>query len=476
VRSSANEHGSLNVLKEGYPMAGVNGFAGRTRSMRFNPSQFLVMGFGAVILLGSILLSLPAASVSGEGVRYVDALFTATSATCVTGLVVVDTATTYSLFGQVVVLLLIQVGGLGFMAMATMMALVLGRRITLRGRLVLQESLNQFTLAGLVRLTRYLFLTTVIVEGIGAFILCLRFSAQFPLGKSAYYGIFHSVSAFCNAGFDLFGTMTGPFTSLTGWQSDPVIVLTIGSLIVTGGLGFPVIIELIGHHRGNRLSLHTRLVLQVTGILLLGAALAILGLEISNPNSLKPLTWTGKLLGAVFQSITPRTAGFNTLDISKLRDGTLFIMITLMFIGASPSSTGGGIKTTTFGALIASVVSTAKGRDDVEMHERRLPHDEVLKAMTIATLAMGLVTGVTLILSVTENARFLEVLFETTSAFGTVGLTMGITPSLSDVGRLLIMATMFMGRVGPLTVVIALAQRKRQPSTVHLAEERILIG
>jgi trk system potassium uptake protein TrkH len=218
------------------------------------------------------------------------------------------------------------------------------------------------------------------------------------------------------------------------------------------------------------------LVLQVTGILLLGGTLAVLGLELSNPHSLKSLTWAGKLLGAIFQSITPRTAGFNTLDIGNLRDGTLFVMIILMFIGASPSSTGGGIKTTTFGVLIASVISTARGRDDVEMHERRLPHDEILKAMTIATLAMGLVTGVTLILSVTENARFLEVLFETASAFGTVGLTMGITPNLSDIGRALIMATMFMGRVGPLTVVIALAQRKRKPSTVHLAEERILIG
>jgi trk system potassium uptake protein TrkH len=457
-------------------MIADNGMAGRTRSARLNPSQFLVMGFGVVILLGSILLSLPAASADGLGVRYIDALFTATSATCVTGLVVVDTATTYSLLGQVVVLALIQVGGLGFMAMATMMALVLGRRITLRGRLFLQESLNQFTMAGLVRLTRYLFLTTVIVEGIGAIILCLRFSAQFPLGQSVYYGIFHSVSAFCNAGFDLFGTVTGPFTSLTRWGSDPVIVLTIGALIVTGGLGFPVIVELAGHHRGNRLSLHTKLVLRVTGILLLAGTLAVLGLELSNPASLKPLTWGGKLLGAVFQGITPRTAGFNTLDIGKLRDGTLFVMIVLMFIGASPSSTGGGIKTTTFGVLLAAIISTARGRSDVEMHERRLPPDDIMKAMTIATLAMGLVTGVTLVLSVTENARFLELLFETTSAFGTVGLTMGITPSLSDIGRIFIMATMFMGRVGPLTVMMALAQRKRQPSTVHLAEERVLIG
>ena len=371
-------------------------------------------------------------------------------------------------------LLLIQVGGLGFMAMATMMALVLEANHP-------PWPASAAGIAQPVHTGGTCAADQVFIPYDGdrrrhrAFILCLRLSAQ-PLGKSIYYGIFHSVSAFCNAGFDLFGTVTGPFTSLTGWQSDPVIVLTVGSLIVTGGLGFPVIIELIGHHRGNRLSLHTRLVLQVTGILLLGAALAIFGLEISNPNSLKPLTWTGKLLGAIFQSITPRTAGFNTLDISKLRDGTLFVMIILMFIGASPSSTGGGIKTTTFGALIASVISTAKGRDDVEMHERRLPHDEILKAMTIATLAMGLVTGVTLILSVTENARFLEVLFETTSAFGTVGLTMGITPGLSDIGRVLIMATMFMGRVGPLTVVIALAQRRRQPSTVHLAEERILIG
>ncbi len=449
---------------------------GRTRRPRLNPSQFLVMGFGLVILLGSILLSLPAASADGSGVRYLDALFTATSATCVTGLVVLDTATTYSLFGQIVVLALIQVGGLGFMTMATMMSLALGRRISLRGRLLLQESLNQFTLAGLVRLTRYLVLTTVIVEGIGAIILGLRFSAEFPLGRSVYYGLFHSVSAFCNAGFDLFGAVSGPFTSLTHWESDPVIVLTIGALIIVGGLGFPVIVELAGHHRGNRLSLHTQLVLRVTGILLLLGTMAILGIELSNPASLEHLAWDEKLLGALFQSVTSRTAGFNTLDIGKLRDGTLFVMVILMFIGASPSSTGGGIKTTTFGALIASVISTVRGRDDVEILQRRLPHDELMKAMTIATLAMSLVTGVTLVLSLTENARFLELLFETTSAFGTVGLTMGITPGLSNIGRVLIIATMFTGRLGPLTVMMALAQRKRQPSTVHLAEERVLIG
>ncbi|MEA4883876.1 MAG: TrkH family potassium uptake protein [Clostridia bacterium] len=453
-----------------------NALADKVRRVKLNPSQALVAGFAAVILLGGILLSMPVASNDGHSLRFLDAIFTATSATCVTGLVVVDTATQYSVFGQVVIMLLIQVGGLGFMALATMIALVLGRRITLRGRLFLQESLNQFSMAGLVRLTQYLLLTTFIVEGVGAVILTIRFSSVMPLAKAAYFGVFHAVSAFCNAGFDLFGIITGPFTSLTSWEADPTVVFTICSLIILGGLGFPVIIELVGHKHGNRFSLHTKLALSVTALLLLVGIGGILVLELTNPGTLKPLRWDGRLLGAIFQSVTPRTAGFNTLDIGQLRHATLFLMVVLMFIGASPSSTGGGIKTTTFGVLLASIASTVRGYDEVELYDRRIPRDLIMKAITIATLALALVSGVTMILSVTEQATFLQVLFETTSAFGTVGLTMGITPDLTDIGRILIIATMFMGRVGPLTVMVALAQRKKAAVNVHLAEEKVLIG
>lgn len=454
----------------------TNGPIGRSRNVKLNPSQYLVAGFAAVILVGACLLTLPVASATGEPLRFLDALFTATSATCVTGLVVVDTASAFSVFGEIVVISLIQVGGLGFMAMATFAALLLGRRITLRGRLVLQESLNQFTLSGLVRLTRYVLFTTMIVEGTGALILTLRFLPAMGGARAIYYGIFHAVSAFCNAGFDLFGTVTGPFSSITSWVSDPVVVMTIGSLIVLGGLGFPVIVELVSHRRGNRLSLHTRLVVEVTAILLIVGTIGVFALELTNPDTLRPLSWQGKILASIFHSITPRTAGFNSLDMGKLRQGTLFLTVLLMFIGASPSSTGGGIKTSTFGVLVASVLATIRGYDEVEVHNRRIANDLISKAIAIASLALTLVVGVTLVLTITERASFLEVLFETVSAFGTVGLTMGITPGLSDIGRVLIIATMFMGRLGPLTVMIALAHRPRAKANVHLAEEKVLIG
>lgn len=457
-------------------MGSRRGFISRFRRAKLSPSQVLVTGFAAVIIIGAILLSLPAASTGGNSIRFIDAIFTATSATCVTGLVVLDTATSFSLFGQIVILTLIQVGGLGFMALATMIALFLGRKLTLRGRILLQESLNQFSIAGLVRLTRYLLLTTVVVEGAGAVILSLRFSRIMPASRAAYYGIFHSISAFCNAGFDLFGSVTGPFSSLTYWEADPVVVFTIGSLIIIGGLGFPVIVELLGHRKRNRLSLHTKLVLEATFWLLLAGIIATFGLEFTNPGTLGDLTPAGKVMGALFQGITPRTAGFNTLDISKMRSATLFIFIVLMFIGASPSSTGGGIKTTTMGVITAALVSTIRGSNEVEIYDRRIDKDLVFRAVTIAALALTLVTVVTVALSVSEEASFIQVMFETVSAFGTVGLTTGITTSLTDFGRVLIMITMFSGRLGPLTVMFALAQRQKPIANVILPEEKVLIG
>jgi trk system potassium uptake protein TrkH len=451
---------------------------GRIRNIRLNPAQFLVAGFALVIFIGSILLSLPAASADGSRLRYLDALFTATSATCVTGLVVVDTGLQFSLFGELVILVLIQVGGLGFMSMATLIALALGRRITLRGRLFLQESLNQFSMAGLIRLTRHIALTTLVLEAIGAVILAIRFSSRLPAGQAAYYGIFHAVSAFCNAGFDLFGPVSGAFSSITSWATDAVVVLTMAALIIAGGLGFPVIVELSGrrHANSHRVSLHTRLVLTVTVFLLTLGTLVILGLEFANPSTMGHMDAGNRLLAAFFQALTPRTAGFNTVDTASLRPATLFFVMILMFIGASPSSTGGGIKTSTFGVLISTISSTIRGYDEVEMYERRIPRDLSQKASTIASIALALVAVVTMLLSITESATFLEVMFEAMSAFGTVGLSTGITPRLSDFGRILIIMTMFMGRLGPLTVVVALAQRKKIVANVHLAEERVMIG
>ncbi|MCL6615426.1 MAG: Trk family potassium uptake protein, partial [Firmicutes bacterium] len=306
-------------------------------------------------------------------------------------------------------------------------------------------------------------------------ILACRFAFDYPLGQSIYMGIFHGVSAFCNAGFDVMGRLTGPFSSFTSYVRDPVVSLTVCALIVTGGIGFPVIQELYRYRKTYRLSLHAKLVLKVTAALIILGTAAIFLFEYNNPATMRPLGLGGKILSALFQSITPRTAGFSTLNIGAMRLGTLFLLIMLMFIGASPSSTGGGIKTTTFGVLLATVIATIRGYEEVEIGKRRLPKDLIFKALTIAVLALALVITVALILTFTEKATFIQILFEVTSAFGTVGLSTGITPNLTDPARILIILTMFIGRLGPLTVAVALAQRRRS-GRVEYIEDRVMIG
>ncbi|MGE5598356.1 MAG: TrkH family potassium uptake protein [Bacteroidota bacterium] len=444
--------------------------------IRLRPPQILVLGFAAVILCGALLLTLPSASNDGRSLRFLDALFTATSAVCVTGLVVVDTATQYTRFGQIVILCLIQVGGLGFMTMSTMIALLIGKRISLQERLVMQEAFNQFSPAGLVRLARNVLLTTLVVEGTGAAILAARFAFDYQLGQSLYMGAFHAVSAFCNAGFDVMGRLTGKFSNLTAYVADPFVSLTIGGLIVVGGIGFPVIQELYHYRRTRRLSLHSKLVLKITAVLIGAGTILILLFELSNPETMRPLGWGGRILAAIFQSITPRTAGFNTLNIGAMTAGSIFLLTMLMFIGASPSSTGGGIKTTTFGVILATIISTIRGYDEVDLAQRRLPRDLIFKALTITALAAALVITVTLIMTFTEaKATFAQILFEVVSAFGTVGLSTGITPSLSDLARVLIIMTMFIGRLGPLTVAVALGHRTRPGGVVYI-EDRVMIG
>lgn len=446
-------------------------FAGLT------PARILVGGFAVVILLGAFLLTLPAASKSGQSLRFLDALFTATSAVCVTGLVVVDTGSHFTAFGQFVVIALIQIGGLGIMTFSTLLAMALGKKIGLKERILIQEQMNQSNLSGLVRLIRNLVLVTLAFEGIGGLVLSLRFMADFSPARAIAFGFFHSVSAFCNAGFDLFGQVYGPFTSITHYVDDWVVTLTIGALIVFGGLGFPVIVELLKFPRSKRFSLHAKLVLLITAILIGGGALLIFLIEWNNPKTIGALGPAGKFLSALFQSITPRTAGYNSLDTTQLRAGTWFIMIVLMFIGASPSSTGGGVKTSTFGILLATVVATIKGKGDAELFERRICKDLVYKAMTVVMISMAWVAFVTLLMSLVEPHLFIKILFEVMSAFGTVGLTTGITPDLTDISRILVIITMFIGRLGPLTVVIALSQgdHPNRPGG-RFIEERVIIG
>lgn len=437
------------------------------------PARILVSGFAVVILLGAFLLTLPVATQDGQGLPFVDALFEATSAVCVTGLVVVDTATTFTIFGQIVLLSLIQVGGLGFMTMTAYIFVLLGRKIGLKERILIRESLNQWSLQGMVKLARYVLLTTLLIEGIGAILIAFFLHERFGWGQALWYGIFHGISSFCNAGFDLFGN----FSSLTSEVGNWGLNLTVMTLITIGGLGFAVIAEIHRgkHRRWKQLSLHSKMVFAISATLVLIGTVVIYLLEYSNPFTLRPLSWDARILASLFQAVTPRTAGFNTLDLSHIRPTTVIILLMLMFIGASPGSTGGGIKTTTFGALAAAVWSVVRGKTEVEIFDRRLGQEIIYRAMAITALAISVISLVSMILTVTEAADYLTVLFETVSAFGTVGLTLGLTPKLSMAGKLLITMTMFIGRLGPLTMFMALAQMEK-PSLIRHPEEKILVG
>jgi trk system potassium uptake protein TrkH len=437
-----------------------------------DPPKILVLGFAAVILLGALLLTLPIATEDGKGLSFLNALFTATSATCVTGLVVVDTGDTFSMFGELVILSLIQVGGLGFMTFATFLFFLLGKRISLKERLLLKESLNNVSIAGIVKLVKRILIFTVVIEILGGIILSIRFSFDMPIGRAIYYGFFHAISNFNNAGFDLMGE----FRSLTPYVDDPVVVLTICSLITIGGLGFIVINELYQYRETHRLSVHSKVVLLTTVILTLGATILIFIFEYGNPKTLEPLSNFGKVLGSLFQAVTPRTDGANTLPIADLTQSTLFLTIFLMFIGAGPGSTAGGIKITTFAVLLATVWSQIKGSRDVVLFKRRVVIETILKALTVAFCGLFLVIIITMLLSITEKGHdFIMYLFEATSAFGTVGLSMGLTPELSPMGRVLIIFTMFAGRLGPLTVAFAITKR-RKPDAFRYTKGKIMIG
>jgi trk system potassium uptake protein TrkH len=438
------------------------------RRWRLSPPKMLVLGFAGLIFAGALLLNTSWATQSGEPPGFLTALFTATSAVCVTGLVVVDTGTFWSSFGQTVILLLIQLGGLGIMTSATIFSILLGRQIGLKERILIRESLGQVNVAGMVRLVRYILIYTAAVEGFFALVLMLRLARDYPWPHNIWYGVFHAVSAFNNAGFDLFGQ----FRSLTGYVADPVVNFGIALPIIIGGLGFSVIAEVIERRRWRRFSLHTKLALLTTGVLLAGGTVLFLVLE--SRHTLAGFSWPVKVLASFFQSVTPRTAGFNTVDIGALAPVTQLWLCFLMFIGASPGSTGGGIKTTTFTLLVLTLWSLVAGREATEVFGRRVPLGQVLKAVGICLLALGWLGLVLLVLLAVEGKDFLRLLFEAVSAFGTVGLSTGITPALTPVGRIAIILTMFIGRLGPLTIAHALAQQRRV--TFRYPEENIMVG
>jgi trk system potassium uptake protein len=438
-----------------------------------SPAAVLVGGFAALIAIGTVLLALPIASATGIATPLGDAFFTATSAVCVTGLVVVDTATHWSPFGQAVILALIQVGGFGFMTGSTLLLLLLiGRRTGLRDRLIVQASTGALDMGSVSTLARRVGLFTVVVEGVGMLVLAVAFLRRgVDPGTSLWWGLFHSVSSFNNAGFDLFGE----FRSLTGFADDAVVLGTIGVVFVLGGLGFAIVGDVVGKRRWSRLALETKVVLATTLALLVTGSVAVGLLEWSNPETLGALAPQDRVTNAVFQSATARTVGFNSVAIGGMLEPSLIVLIGLMFVGGASGSTAGGIKVNTFSVLLIAIVASVRGAPSPVAFGRRLPHEVVYRALSVALLSIAVVFIVAFGLELASDARFIDLAFEAVSALGTVGLTTGITPGLSDAALLLLAAAMFVGRLGPLTLVLALSAGRRQ-APYRPAVESMRIG
>ncbi len=445
------------------------------RTGGFRPSLMMVIGFLAVIFAGALLLMTPLASRSGTWTDFMTALFTATSATCVTGLVLVDTAQHWNNFGQLIILLLIQVGGLGFMTIATLFSLVTRRTITLRERMVLSAGLNLTDSAGIVRLTRRVLLGTLAFEGIGAAILACRFALDYGLVKGLKFGIFHSVSAFCNAGFDLLGEEKA-FTSMSAYVDDPVICLTLIALIVIGGLGFFVWSDLYEKRAFRRFRLHTKLTLITTGALLLSGWLLTLWFEWTNPDTLGALGTPGKLLAAAFQSATLRTAGFSALDQGALTGSSQGLAVVFMLIGGSPGSTAGGMKTVTIAVLLMTAWTAICGRTEVVAFGRRISPRAIMNAVTMLVVGTVFAFGGSILMSHVEGLPFLSCLYEVASAFGTAGLSTGITPGLSTFSQCLLIVLMYFGRVGVLTLGVGILMRRQSPPKITYPEGQVMVG
>lgn len=449
---------------------------------KLQPTQIMIIGFALIILLGTLLLSLPLASQNGKNTNFLTALFTSTSAVCVTGLAVVDTGTHWSLFGQAVILLLIQVGGLGFMAVATLFVLIAKKKVNLKERLLIQESLNQFDLSGLTKLTKQILIITFTAELLGTLFLSTEFVPKLGLFKGLWFSIFHSVSAFCNAGFDIMGEVSGPFTSLTSFANNYTVSATISLLILLGGIGFPVIVEILKCKKNKnfkRISVHSRIVLKTTAFITILSTILLMIVEFHNYKTIGNFSFNSKILASLFQSVTARTAGFNTYDLSLMTGSGIFIMIILMFIGASPVSTGGGVKTTTLMTIILYVKSSILEKEDVEIYGRRLDENIVRKSMGIFFIFISLVTLGTLAISITQpEFSLIESWFEVMSAITTAGLSIGGSLNLNVFGKLLIILFMFIGRVGSLTIFIAFISKKTKNRLAHIRypEEKILVG
>ncbi len=446
------------------------------RSRRLNSTRLVAVSFGVIILVGTLLLALPVSARSGESQGFFTALFTATSATCVTGLVVADTCLTWSPFGQAVILVLIQLGGLGFMTVITLVSLAAHRRIGLSERLIMVSTLNLNDLDGVVRVVRHALMGTAIFELAGTALLSVRMIPRYGLLRGLWHALFHAVSAFCNAGFDLQGMDTGPFSSLAGFHDDPLVLLTTSALVIVGGLGFFVWEDLLKAGRWKKLTLYSKLVLAVTAFLLLGGTLFFLASEGNSPATLGPMPFWEKCLNAFFQSVTLRTAGFNVIDQAALADDSLMMCCVLMLIGGSSGSTAGGLKTVTAWVLFMVLLTGLRGRDRIVFRGRTLPQRRVMSAVTLFLMVLLLFFTGSMLISLTHQTTFLYAAFETASALGTVGLTAGLTPVLARPAQVLLVLMMYTGRVGVLSFSIAFISRRKDSLNIQYPEFSVMIG
>ncbi len=436
-------------------------------------TQILALGFGLIILMGAVLLTLPIASREGSWTPFLSALFTATSATCVTGLVVYDTYQHWTLFGQLVILALIQIGGLGFITIGAYISVILKKKIGLKGRTAIHESISTIEIAGVVRLVRKIIRGTVLFELAGAALLALRFIPEFGLLRGLYYGVFHSISAFCNAGFDLMG-IREEYSSLVAYEGDVVVNLTIMALIIIGGAGFMVWDDFQRNRfHFKKYMLHSKILLTGTGVLIVGGSLLFFLFEYNG--LFADMTIKEKILGAMFAAVTPRTAGFNTTDVAGLSDASKLLSMVLMFIGGGSGSTAGGIKVTSAAVMVLSAVAMIRRTPGVNIYGRRLDEDAVRRASAIMMCNLGLILFASMIILAIQPLAFTDVFMETFSAMGTVGLSTGVTRSLLPLSRVLIIMLMYCGRLGSLTFALVFAQRKNA-APVQQPVEKIVVG
>ena len=450
-----------------------NGFV-RGRSL--NATRIVAASFAIIILVGALLLTLPIASRDGQSAGFFTGLFTATSSSCVTGLILVDTWTQWTLFGQVVILAMIHLRGLGFMTVVSLISFALHRRIGLSERLIMVSTLNLDSMDGVVRVVRHALMGTFLLEGAGAVLMSLRLVPDFGLAGGLWRAVFHSVSAFCNAGFDLLGGRFGAFSSLAGYQDSPIMLGTTAALIAIGGLGFFVWEDILRARCWGRLSVYSKMVLLITGLLIVGGAAFFFLEEYHNPATLGDMPVWEKAPNALFQSVTLRTAGFDAIGQGGLSESSKAMSTILMLIGGSSGSTAGGIKTATVAVLLLALRANLRGREQVTFRGRAIPFGQVLNAMTLTLVVLFVFLIASMVISTVEGLPYLNCAYEVASAMGTVGLTTGITPELTRISQSILIVLMYLGRVGILSFSIALMTGKRRPAKLHYPEINVMIG